>query len=190
MSSKTSKIYDKLRSAILPLSEIDRALPKSGTIIELGCGQGVISKYLAKRKNRLVLGIDANIKRIGGSTTSNLRFKVGDITSINYKPQDGFVISDVLHHLSFKDQKALLSKLNKALKKNGTLVIKEIDTTEFLRSKLSRFWDFALYPKDKIIYWNSNELKKYLNKLGFKVNIKRTSRLFPGSTTLFICSKK
>ncbi len=190
MLPQTSKIYDKLRSVILPLSEIDNALPKKGAITELGCGQGVIAKYLAKRKDRQILGIDANGIRIGKSKTTNLRFRIGDITLINYIPQDGFVVSDVLHHLSFKDQKILLSKLNKALKKNGTLVIKEIDTSEFLRSKLSRIWDFALYPKDKISYWNSNELKKYLTRLGFNVSLIRASHLFPGSTTLYICSKK
>ena len=182
-------IYVKLRSTILPLSDIDSALPKKGTITELGCGQGVIAKYLARGKDRKILGIDANGKRIGKLKTKNLSFRVGDITAINYTPQDGFVISDVLHHLKPNDQELLLLKLYKALKKNGILVIKEIDTSEFVRSKFSRFWDYAFYPKDKISYWNSNELKKYLIGLGFNVSLKRTSRLFPGSTVLFICKK-
>lgn len=189
MLLKNSQLYGRLRSAILPLAEIDKALPKQGKIMELGCGQGVIAKYLARRNGRLVLGIDSNRERISTSEKRNLHFRVGDITNIVYKPQDGFIISDVLHHISLKDQKSLLSKLNKALKKNGTLIIKEIDTSEFLRSKLSRFWDFTLYPGDKISYWNSNELKKYLTSLGFNVNLKKTSRLLPGSTTLFICRK-
>lgn len=189
MLLKTSKIYDLLRSVILPLSEMDVALPKKGTITELGCGQGVIAKYLARRKNRLVLGIDANARRISKLKTTNLSFRIGDITLIKYKPQDGFVISDVLHHLNFSDQKILLLKLNKALKKNGTLIIKEIDTSEFMRSKLSRFWDYMLYPKDKISYWDSGKLEKYLTDLGFNVNSKRVCRLLPGSTTLFICKK-
>lgn len=189
MFPQISKVYDKLRSVILPLSEMDIALPKKGTITELGCGQGVIAKYLARRESRKVLGIDANDKRISNSKTKNLSFRVEDITLINYKPQDGFVISDVLHHLKADNQELLLLKLYKALKKNGTLVIKEIDTSEFFRSKFSRFWDYVFYPKDKISYWDSNELKKYLIGLGFNVSLKRTSHLFPGSTVLFICKK-
>ena len=174
---------------MLPLEEIDRVLPQKGHIIELGCGEGVIARHLAKNKKRQVLGIDLDVQRITDSKTKNLKFKVGDITAINYKSKEGFVISDVLHHLSFKDQNILLSKLHKALKKNGALVIKEIDTSEFLRSKLSRFWDFVFYPSDKINYWNSNNLKSYLTKLGFRVSLKRPCRFFPGSTTLFICKK-
>jgi 2-polyprenyl-3-methyl-5-hydroxy-6-metoxy-1,4-benzoquinol methylase len=183
------RIYDRLRSAILPLSEIDNALPKKGKITELGCGQGVISKYLAMRKDRYVLGIDLNKERIGKSKNRNLQFKVGDITRNVYKLHDGFVISDVLHHLSLEGQKILLTKLHKALKDDGLLIIKEIDTNEIIRSRLSRFWDFIFYPNDKINYWNSKELKTYLEKLGFQVSIQRPCRFFPGSTTLFICTK-
>ena len=189
MLLQTSKIYDRLRSTIIPLNSIDEALPKKGAITELGCGQGVIAKYLAKRKDRKVLGIDLNAQRIGKSQVKNLRFKVGDITNLSYKPQDGFVISDVLHHINYSDQKRLLAKLYKALKKNGTLVIKEIDAREFLRSRLSRFWDYIFYPDDKIYYRNSDELETYLGNLGFDINVQRASRFFPGSTTLFICKK-
>ena len=89
---------------MLPLEEIDRVLPQKGHIIELGCGEGVIARHLAKNKKRQVLGIDLDVQRITDSKTKNLKFKVGDITAINYKSKEGFVISDVLHHLSFKDQ--------------------------------------------------------------------------------------
>lgn len=174
---------------MLPLKEIDEAIPQKGKIVELGCGEGVISSYLARSKKRQILGIDLNTRRITNSRMSNLKFKVGDITNINYKPQNAYVISDVLHHIEPVKQKRLLEKISKALGKNGVLVIKEIDKDEFLRSKMSRLWDFLLYPNDKINYWSSVDLKTYLIKIGFKVCIKRPSRFFPGSTTLFICTK-
>ncbi len=182
-------LYNFLRSAILPLKEIDVALPQKGCIIELGCGEGVISTYLARNKQRKIIGIDLNNNRIANTTSPNLAFKVGDITKTNFKHQEGFVISDVLHHIAPEKQKKLLGNLHKALKKNGVLVIKEIDKDEFLRSKMSRLWDFILYPNDKINYWSSLDLKTYLIKIGFKVYVKRPSRFFPGSTTLFICTK-
>ncbi len=182
-------IHNFLRSMMLPIKAIDKAIPKSGKITELGCGEGVIASYLAKHPKRHITGIDLNVKRIRKSKNINLHFKVGDITTINYLPQDGFVISDVLHHLSLKDQKLLLAKLGKTLRKKGVLVIKEIDRSEFLRSKMSRFWDFIFYPNDKINYWNSEGLKSYLEKIGFEISIQRPCRFFPGSTTLFICKK-
>ena len=77
----------------------------------------------------------------------------------------GVLISDVLHHISFKDQEDLLEKISHALNKNDVLIIKEIDRGEFFRSRLSRLWDFILYPQDEISYTSNKELTKKLTNL-------------------------
>ena len=182
-------LYDFLRKAILPLEEIDNNLPKEGKIFDLGCGEGVMSKYLARNKKRTIVGIDSDKKRLSEHKTKNLYFKNADIRDVSLKGLSGVVISDVLHHLDLKDQKDLLKSIFKELKDGGVLVVKEIDSSELVRSKLSRFWDFILYPQDKISYWSYYNLKKFLEKIGFKVKTFRPCRLFPGSTTLFVCKK-
>lgn len=182
--------YDLLRKSILPINQIDKSIPKKGKIIDLGCGEGLITKYLANCSKRQVTGIDSNQKRLPNSFSKNLIFKKGDITKIKLQKINGAVISDVLHHLSAKDQHLLLKKIYKNLNKNGVLAIKEIDTNEFIRSKLSRLWDFLLYPHDKINFTSSYSMKKKLTSLGFVISITRPCRLFPGSTTLYICTKR
>lgn len=184
------KIRLALRPLVLPLREIDNYLPKKGTFIDIGCGEGLIASHLANQVNRNVIGIDVNIKRLPKSYQKNLTFKKADITKMSFKKINGAVLSDVLHHLSPRDQHILLEKVYKSLNRKGVLVIKEIDTSEFVRSKLSRLWDFILYPKDKIAFTNHKYLKKSLEHLGLKVNISRPCRYFPGSTTLYICTKK
>lgn len=181
--------YDLFRKLILPLEQIDSYLPKKGTIIDLGSGQGVISKFLTKKTNRQIIGIDADSKRLPKSEFNNLKFIQADITKYIIEKPDCIVISDVLHHIDLDKQGKLLRNIGKSLKSGGVLIIKEIDNGEFIRSRFSRLWDFILYPKDKIFYWNSVSLKKFLENLGFRVKIIRTSRLFPGSTTLFVCKK-
>lgn len=182
-------IYDFLRTLILPLDEIDRALPNRGTIIDLGCGQGIIAKHVARNKNRTVIGVDLDAKRLEKSTLANLRFELADIRKYNLKGADAVILSDVLHHISLIDQARVLENIKKSLKKEGLLIIKEIDTAEAIRSKLSRFWDLVFYPKEKIYFQNAKVLKRKLEQLGFKVSIIRPARLFPGSTTLFIAKK-
>lgn len=184
-----SQFHNFLRKLMLPLEEIDKLLPKKGKIIDLGCGEGVIAKYLATTSTRLIIGVDYNQNRLTDSNLINLKFESEDIRNYKFKNVDGIIISDVLHHLNLKDQKGILSRISKSLKKGGRLLIKEIDTREFFRSHLSRFWDFVFYPQDKIYYWNSQDLKNYLEKLNFSVKILRPIRFFPGSTTLFICTK-
>ena len=174
---------------MLPLKEIDMQIPKKGTIIDLGCGEGVIAKFLSQDANRNVIGVDLDIRRIEKSTRRNLSFKNADIRTYKFKEVDGVVVSDVLHHLNFPDQEKVLLNISKSLKKGGTLVIKEIDTQEFIRSKLSRFWDFIFYPKEKIYFSNAKELQRKLKRFGFKVSTKRKSKFFPGSTMLFVCKR-
>lgn len=187
--NKKIKIYDLLRTGILPISLIDHSLPKEGTIIDLGCGQGIITSFIAQNKSRMVIGVDLDTSRLRQSNSQNLKFVNANIVAYDLRKPTGIVISDVLHHLSYKDQEKLFAKIAKSLKKGGVLVIKEIDTHEFVRSRLSRFWDFVFYPKDKIEYSDSTSLPRQLEKLGFKVKFIRACRLFPGSTTLYVCIK-
>lgn len=181
--------YDFLRSQMLPLSEIDAKVPQKGKIIDLGCGEGVIAKYLARVSTRQIVGVDNNKKRLQKSGSQNLQFTQADIRNYPVTGADAVIISDVLHHIAYKGQQMLLTKISRSLKKGGTLIIKEIDESELVRSRSSRLWDFVFYPKDKIYYHRSQDLKKYLEELDFKVKISRPSRLFPGSTTLFVCQK-
>ncbi len=181
--------YEFLRKSILPLEQINAVIPKKGLIIDLGCGQGTISKFLASKGNRKIIGVDANEKRLPKISGKNLKFITDDVTKYSFKNVDGIILSDVLHHIDPSKQRKLIIAIKKSMNPNGVLVIKEIDAGEFLRSKLSRLWDFILYPRDAIHYWNSKTLKKFLEDLGFKVKIIRAAKFFPGSTTLYICNK-
>ena len=182
-------LRSRLRSLILPIEAIDYGLPNKGNIIELGCGEGVICQYLARKKSRQLVGIDKNPKRIHKSYRKNLKFIIDDITKINMPKADGYVISDVLHHIDIQNQKNILKNIYFSLKSGGVLVIKEIDSKETVRSRLSRLWDLLIYPKDRIIYWNSDDLVKFLRRLKFRVKTTSASRFFPGSTTLYFCKK-
>jgi SAM-dependent methyltransferase len=183
-------IYTTLRQLMLPLAEIDASLPDHGTILDLGSGQGVIASHLAQRPARTVIGVDADAGRIAkgnhNNHLGNLRFEVGDATNLALTDLDGVVISDVLHHLSEADAIEALASVARSLRPGGVLVVKEIDRDEAIRSRLSLFWDRVLYPKDRIHYFSRAELERLLTGLGFSVTVTRTTRLFPGSTTLFV----
>ena len=182
-------VYNHLRFIILPLREIDQFSPKKGRIIDLGCGEGVVAKYLARNKRRFVIGVDQDEKRLQKSSVKNLKFVLEDIRNFKIENATGVILSDVLHHLKFSDQKKILNNISQGFKNGSVLIIKEIDFDENIRSKLSRFWDFVFYPKDKIYYSSAKKLTKILLGLNFKVQIIRASRFIPGSTTLFICTK-
>lgn len=182
-------LYNFLREFMLPLKEIDTIAPQKGKIIDLGCGHGIIASYLAANPKRSVIGVDLNDKRMPKSSLKNLQFIKADIRSYNTKDANTIIISDVMHHLSPEDQNILLKKISATSKKGDVIIVKEIDSSEKLRSRLSRLWDFIFYPQDNIYYSNSKSFPENLNKLGFHVSLTRPCRFFPGSTTLYKCVK-
>lgn len=189
-----NKIFVLIKWFIFPFNQMEKYLPDEGEIVDVGCGEGVFSIYLSlKSKKRKVYGIDTSKKRIGlakkaAKGITNLKFLVTNALFWG-KRVDAIAVSDVFHHFPTQDQEKFLEKTYRLLNKRGYLIIKEINKSDFFRAKLSRLWDFILYPKDKINYWTAKDLNAKLKKLGFNVLVKRASLFFPGSTIVYICSK-
>lgn len=194
-STLREKLYVLIRWFICPFNTMEDNIPKKGLIIDVGCGEGVFTIYLAiNSKDRKVLGIDIDSRRILSARKAargmkNVSFEIRNATSIRSKI-NSIIISDSFHHFSKKDQINFLNICSKKLKSKGVLLIKEINNEDFIRSKLSRIWDFVLYPKDKINYWSKTQLINKLQELGFNVKTKKAALYFPGSTHIYICTKK
>lgn len=184
------------RWAIVPFEEIERKIPKSGTIVDIGCGEGVLTTLLAlSSAKRLVIGIDINKRKVDLARSQtkkvpNLSFKLENALSKNLPRAEAYVLSDFIHHIPAKQHRRLLANLASNLENKGLIIIKEIDFEDRLRSKISRFFDFIFYPFQEIYLIKSEELSNYFEKNGFKVSVLKLKKWFPGSTTLFICQKK
>lgn len=184
-----------LRNSILPIQDINRALPDRGHIYELGCGYGTLALEIAKYSSfRQVTAIDLNEEKISNASIANklknLKYKVQDVMTFPYHSFHGAVLSDFLHHIDYSTQKKLIQILSKSMHPDGVLIIKEIDNDDGWRKILSRLWDFVLYPKDTIYYRSKYHWLTLLKSMGYEISVKRKSILFPGSTYLFICTKK
>jgi len=187
--------YMPARWIIVPFEQIESYMPKRGLIIDIGCGEGVMSTLLVLSSPwRKVIGIDINKAKINlgkkiAREIPNLSFKHQDVFSQILPKADGFILSDFLHHIPSNKHKKLLKLLANSLNKNGVIMIKEIDLKDGLRSKVSRLFDFLFYPFEKVSFISSEELASFLTQLGLKVRIIKVKKWFPGSTTLFICQK-
>ena|SRR3989344_1331027 len=180
-----------LKSLMLPLRDIHAALPPTGIIYDLGCGEGVVSFYLAQTApQRQIIGVDIDTQKIRRARhLPNLTFIHADLAHTNLTKANGCLLSDVLHHLPPSTQRQLLLKIGRQLKSGSVCIIKEINQDDLIRSRLSRFWDWIFYPQDKIYYWRAQDLVKTMKQLGFKVKFTPAMSWFPGSTNLFVCIK-
>jgi 2-polyprenyl-3-methyl-5-hydroxy-6-metoxy-1,4-benzoquinol methylase len=118
-----------------PFRPIVDVLPRAGRVLEVGCGHGLFSGYLAQRSPGLeVHGVDIDADKIAVAAASEplaggrLHFAVGDSGSVPAGPWDAVVLVDVLYLLDETAQRELLESCAAVLAPGGVLVIKDMAT--------------------------------------------------------------
>jgi len=142
-------------------------------IIDIGCGVGAISFYLAQ-KGFNVQGVDISSRaiRICKSTSKILKlqnkakFTRVDFSKVNFSQKVDFIIcSEVLEHIE-SDKKTLM-EIKKMLKNKGLLIL-SVPSSNAPLFKLG----YAKKFDKKVGHlrrYSTKELKKLLKKTGFKI---------------------
>jgi 2-polyprenyl-3-methyl-5-hydroxy-6-metoxy-1,4-benzoquinol methylase len=129
------RLHVLVRWLSCPFPPIVEVLPSAGRVLEVGCGHGLFSGYLARRSPGLqVLGVDIDADKIAVAAASEplasgrLDFAVGDSGSVPDGPWDAVVLVDVLYLLDEAAQRALLESCAASLAPGGVLVVKDMAT--------------------------------------------------------------
>ncbi len=190
------RIYTRLRWRLCPFNKIESNIPKEGLIVDLGCGYGILANLLyLKSKKRKIIGMDISSKRIKIAKKSErknkkLKFIEKDITKSNIKKVDAIVMTDFLHHIKYKDQEKLIAKLNKKLNNNGKLIILDINKNKKLKYFFTVLLDRTLNYGEPAYYRTEEDMKKILEKNGFKVKSFMVDERLPMPDILFVAEKR
>ncbi len=156
------QFYARFRIALARFDQIGSFVPTRGTILDVGCGYGVLANYLAlAAPERRVVGLDLNARRIRiaretiGQRT-NISFQVGNALEHALPECDGIIASDVLHHLPLLLQEQLLTRLAALLRPDGILVIQEVNMEPLWKYWCSHTADLALYPLEERPHFRSS----------------------------------
>lgn len=122
-----------VRWATCPFPAVAAQLPPSGRILEVGCGHGLLSLFLAlESADRRITGIDVDQDKLGAAQAAAAAgdlaatFDVVTGAELPEGPWDGIAIVDVLYLLGAEDQRALLRSCAGALAPGGVLAVKEM----------------------------------------------------------------
>lgn len=197
--SKFFELFSLIRAWDAPFKQINSLLPKSGMILDIGCGDGTQTNYLAlSSSKRTLLGIELNKDRVSEAYKGlkNTTFKQGNALTARLPKADAIVITHVLHHLPTRDdQITLLRKLKKSLKPRGVLVIVEIIEKPFLKYLFTWLTDAFTVPilfEKKLYDFNfhyrtDSEWKDVLEELGFSYTRKVVHKGMPFSHCIYTC---
>src|SRR5438309_2071503 len=129
METKQTYEYNRIadRKRVDFIADVLKAsLPPNGRILDVGCGNGVISRHLG-RLGFNVLGIDVSEKTIEIARSinpmPNVQFqkKSAEELVASGERYDAVICSEVLEHLN--DPGALLDVLYSTLAENGKLIV-------------------------------------------------------------------
>jgi 2-polyprenyl-3-methyl-5-hydroxy-6-metoxy-1,4-benzoquinol methylase/glycosyltransferase involved in cell wall biosynthesis len=108
------------------LSKIANLISSRSIVLDIGCGSGMLGRFLIREKGCIVDGVDGNSAALE-ICQSTYRFTAvknleADLLSDVFQIQayDYIVVADVLEHLTNPDQ--LLSELKKLIKPQGTII--------------------------------------------------------------------
>jgi 2-polyprenyl-3-methyl-5-hydroxy-6-metoxy-1,4-benzoquinol methylase len=136
---RATRLHTRLRWWWCPFPVVEAEVPKGGDVLEVGCGHGLLSLYLALQSpTRRVVGVDIDSAKIAEAERAARRLQPGEAdvsfraVDPGYLPDgswDAIVVADVLYLLTDDGQRALLEAAASALRPGGALVVKEMGLT-------------------------------------------------------------
>ena len=179
------------RRADYMISRMDMTMPK--TILEIGCGTGEVSFWLAQKTGASVLGTDLCVPFIEEAqrklVLENLKFEVLDFNKpeqVRGRTFDYIVGNGILHHLYFHLDEAL-STLLSLLNKGGKIIFLEPNIYNPYCAFIfnyARKW--ANLEPDEMAF-SKKFISKRLSKTGFKnIFVEYKDFLLPGIPEIMI----
>lgn len=162
--------YLRARWRLCPYESVETLVPKSGKILDLGCGYGMLANLIAlKSPSRSVIGIDLNDRRIRTAKRSindrnNIVFHCLALESIEVSTYDAVVMTDVLHHIDDETVTKLLKTITSLLSDNGVLVILDVDRAPFWKFFITYFIDRLLNPLSQLNYRSIGALRRLIEQ--------------------------
>lgn len=178
---------------------IEKLIPVSGKIADIGCGYGFLSYMLSFTSSaRNIIGLDYDEEKIAVaqhnfSANNQLQFKAVDITQYSFESNfDAIIILDVLHYLLPEAQIELLQRCAQHLLPGGVIIVR--DGWANLQQKhkgtvLTEIFSTRLFgfnkTQNKLHFITENVLQNFARTHHLQMRIIDDTRFTSNVTTIF-----
>lgn len=164
-SEKEALRYQKI------IEYISRFSPKNPSILDIGCGDGLLTERINPEDYSYFLGLDfsrESIKIAKGKKLPKAEFLAAD--AVKYRPQQEFdviVFNEAFYYIHETEKQNVLNRMLKNLAKDGIIItsiyreghgcweyfkgdkrLKELDFTTVNTNEELRYWKIGVYKKN------------------------------------------
>jgi 2-polyprenyl-3-methyl-5-hydroxy-6-metoxy-1,4-benzoquinol methylase len=144
---------------------LDEINEKDNTILDVGCGEGIMLEKLTKRyPHKNIIGLDTIPENIQICSKFGLPVQLGDLYHLDFHNNsiDVVILMEVIEHLAAPDQ--AIKEIHKVLKPGGKLIIIFPNDAFFLIARILtlKFKEAAFNP-GHLKQWTHREIRKFLN---------------------------
>ncbi|MEK6537293.1 MAG: class I SAM-dependent methyltransferase [Actinomycetota bacterium] len=200
-ASPLTRLFLRGRVLMSDLEFIEKQVPASGTIVDLGCGHGLFTNLLALRSaGRQVTGIDFSPEKIDLARKTaagrvNIHFITADIADIYIPECDAITIVDFLYLLPGDAQRRVLAGCRRKLKPGGLLVWKAQERRPrwkyawtYLEELITTFAGITRGRRGQLTFMNREEAIDSLEAAGFKAGMVEMKSWRPYPDILYLGS--
>ena len=172
--------YAKHRYVDLPLLLKWAKIPRGPSVLEVGCGDGKLTRHLAKIiPCKTITGVDVNhaaITRAESLSEGHTKtiFQVGDVCRLPFDAGsfDAVIVLDLLHHIP--NWRKGLMEVRRVLKNGGRLLVKEYSIETFTYPGIGSLFQ-AMFQHSYDTMFDQIEFLTYLKKHGFEMTYQNDS---------------
>lgn len=178
-----------------PFRAVAAAVPASGRVLEIGCGYGQFSAYLAlTAPKRDVTGVDVDVRKVVHAQRAAERavargatcaFHLAPPGELPDGPWAGIVVVDVLYLLDADAQAGLVRTCAESLDEGGTLVVKEMATQPRWKARWNALQEQAavkvlrITAGDALTFLEPEVLGAWMASAGLRVTHQALERGYP-----------